>query len=96
MFIFLGFLQKKTGKRRKALKELADFDGTIVLYESPFRVIKCLQDILFVLGDREIVVARELTKIYEELVRGRTSEALKKFNEKAPKGEVVILVKGKD
>lgn len=95
-FIFLGFLQKKTGKRRKALKELADFDGTIVLYESPFRVIKCLQDILFVLGDREIVVARELTKIYEELVRGRTSEALKKFNEKAPKGEVVILVKGKD
>jgi 16S rRNA (cytidine1402-2'-O)-methyltransferase len=95
-FVFLGFLQKKAGKRRKALSELIDFDGTIVLYESPFRVVKCLQDILFVLGDREVVVARELTKIYEELVRGKTSEILKRFEQKAPKGEVVILIKGVD
>jgi len=95
-FVFLGFLQKKAGKRRKALRALADFDGTIVLYESPFRVVKCLKDILSVLGDRVVVVARELTKIYEELVRGKTSELLKKFEQKSPKGEVVILIKGVD
>jgi 16S rRNA (cytidine1402-2'-O)-methyltransferase len=93
-FVFLGFLQKKAGKRRKALKELIDFDGTIVLYESPFRVVKCLQDILSVLGDREAVVARELTKIYEELVRGKVSAILKRFEQKVVKGEVVILIKG--
>jgi len=93
-YIFLGFLQKKAGKRRKALRELIDFDGTIVLYESPFRVVKCLQDILSVLGDREVVVARELTKIYEELAREKASELIKKYEQKAPKGEVVILIKG--
>ena len=95
-FVFLGFLPKKPGKRRGVLKELSDFDGTIVLYESPFRLVKCLQDILYVLGDREVVVARELTKIYEELVRGKTSEVLLKFEQKSPKGEVVILIKGVD
>ena len=93
-FVFLGFLQKKAGKRRKALKELLNFDGTIVLYESPFRVIKCLQDVLSTLGDREVVVARELTKIYEELIRGKVSEVIKRFGEKVIKGEVVILIKG--
>jgi len=95
-FLFLGFLPKKPGKRRKALKDHQDFSGTIVLYESPYRLIKCLQDILGTLGDRKIVVARELTKIYEEVVRGKTSEVLKKFGQKAPKGEVVILIEGKN
>ncbi|MFA4967377.1 MAG: 16S rRNA (cytidine(1402)-2'-O)-methyltransferase [Candidatus Margulisiibacteriota bacterium] len=95
-FIFLGFLQKKAGKRRKSLKELVGFDGTIVLYESPFRVVKCLQDIFSVLGDREAVVARELTKIYEELIRGKISDILIKLGQKNIKGEVVILVKGRE
>ena len=95
-FVFLGFLQKKAGKRRKALKELVDFDGTIVLYESPFRVVKCLQDIFSVLGDREAVVARELTKIYEELIRGKISDILTVLGQKNIKGEVVILIKGRE
>ncbi|MBI5699228.1 16S rRNA (cytidine(1402)-2'-O)-methyltransferase [Candidatus Saganbacteria bacterium] len=94
-FIFLGFLPKKPGKRRQALKEQRDFEGTMVLYESPYRLVKCLQDILDSLGDRKVVVARELTKIYEEVVRGRASEIKKRFEEKAPKGEVVILIEGK-
>ncbi len=93
-FIFIGFLQKKAGKRRKALKELIGFDGTIILYESPYRVVKCLQDIQAVLGDRDVVVARELTKIFEELSRGKASDVLKKYEAKAPKGEVTILIKG--
>lgn len=93
-FIFLGFLPKKPGKRRKALKELIDFEGTIVLYESPYRLVKCLQDILATLGDRKVAAARELTKIYEEVVRGKASEVLEKFDKKAPKGEVVVLIEG--
>lgn len=94
-FIFLGFLPKKPGKRRQALKDLKSFSGTIALYESPYRLVKCLQDILVVLGDRRVAVARELTKIYEEVVRGRASEIIRRLEEKAPKGEVVILIEGK-
>jgi 16S rRNA (cytidine1402-2'-O)-methyltransferase len=93
-FVFLGFLPKKSGKRRKALKEQENFEGTIVLYESPYRLLKCLQDIRAALGDRKIAVARELTKIYEEVVRGRVSELIPKYTSKAPKGEVVVLVSG--
>jgi len=95
-FIFLGFLQKKAGKRRSALRELMDFDGTIIIYESPFRVVKCLQDIFSVLGDRQVAAARELTKVFEEVVRGKVSEVLKRFEGKPPKGEFVILIKSKD
>ncbi|HTY13591.1 MAG TPA: 16S rRNA (cytidine(1402)-2'-O)-methyltransferase [Candidatus Omnitrophota bacterium] len=95
-FVFLGFLEKKAGKRRRSLRELADFDGTIIIYESPFRVVKCLQDILAVLGEREVAAARELTKVYEEVVRGKVSEVIKRFEGKPPRGEFVLLVKGKD
>lgn len=94
-FMFLGFLPKKPGKRRKELERNQDFEGTIVLYESPFRLVKCLQDILSSLGDRKVAVARELTKIYEEVARGQASEMIKRFEAKAPKGEVVILIEGK-
>ncbi|KAF0134967.1 MAG: 16S rRNA (cytidine1402-2'-O)-methyltransferase [Candidatus Saganbacteria bacterium] len=92
-FIFLGFLQKKPGKRRKALKEIENFDGTAIIYESPYRVVKCLEDIFSVLGDRQVVIARELTKIYEEVLRGKVSELIKARS--VYKGEVVILVNGK-
>jgi 16S rRNA (cytidine1402-2'-O)-methyltransferase len=93
-FIFLGFLPKKPGKRRKALKDLLDFDGSIILYESPFRIVKCLEDILSQLGDREVAIGRELTKIYEEIIRGKTSEIIERFKTKSPKGEMVVIIKG--
>lgn len=93
-FIFLGFLPKKPGKRRKALKDLLDFDGSIILYESPFRIIKCLEDILSQMGDREVAIGRELTKIYEEVIRGKASEIIKRFKTKSPKGEMVLIVQG--
>ena len=94
-FLFLGFLPKKPGKRRKALQDHKDFSGTIVLYESPYRLVKCLQDILESLGDRRVAVARELTKIHEEVVRDKVVRVLERFKAKAPKGEVVILIEGK-
>ena len=93
-FIFLGFLPKKPGKRRKALKDLLDFEGSIILYESPFRIIKCLEDILSQMGDREVAVGRELTKIYEEVIRGKASEIIEKFKNKLPKGEMVVIING--
>ena len=93
-FIFLGFLPKKPGKRRKALKDLKDFTGSIILYESPFRIVKCLEDIHSALGDRPVAVARELTKIYEEVIRGKASQLIERFKNRSPKGEMVVIIGG--
>ncbi|MFA6431126.1 MAG: 16S rRNA (cytidine(1402)-2'-O)-methyltransferase [Candidatus Margulisiibacteriota bacterium] len=90
-FIFEGFLPRKPGKKAKKLEELKDFDGSVIIYESPFRVIKTLQDALGVFGDCETAVCRELTKKFEEVVRGKLSEVLEHFKTKAPKGEFVIV-----
>lgn len=92
-FLFLGFLPKKPGKRRKALQGLRDIEETAIIYESPFRLLKCLQDIATVLGQEvRVVVARELTKKFEEVIRGTALEVINHFKTKAPKGEIVILV----
>ena len=91
-FIFLGFLPKGPNKKRKTLKE-ADVGGTIVFYESPNRILKTLEAIKDALGDRNIVVARELTKIHEEFLFGRVSEVLEKLSRyPSIKGEFVVLV----
>ncbi|MFC1496594.1 SAM-dependent methyltransferase, partial [Candidatus Margulisiibacteriota bacterium] len=91
-FTYLGFLPKKAGKRRKALSNLTEDQGSVIIYESPHRLIKCLEDILAALGERRIVVAREMTKKFEEFKRGSTSEVLEYFKSKTIKGEVVILI----
>lgn len=91
-FAFVGFLPPRGAKRREALRELASARMTIVLYESPRRVVGTLSELLEVLGDRETVIARELTKIHETFLRGRLS-AIVNGNPLSPlKGEVVILV----
>ncbi len=90
-FVYLGFLPLKKG-RQTLLKSLVDQPRTIVLFESPHRILKTLNDILEFFGDRKIVIARELTKIYEEFTRSTVSEAIEKFTEKKPKGEFVILI----
>lgn len=95
-FSFFGFLSAKSAARRKALTELADREETLLFYESPFRLLKALQDMREVFGDREGVVARELTKKFEEVSRGRLSDLIAKFSEKKVLGEIVILVTGKD
>ncbi|MBI5181277.1 MAG: 16S rRNA (cytidine(1402)-2'-O)-methyltransferase, partial [Nitrospirae bacterium] len=92
-FIFEGFLPKGKG-RRKSLEGLEDEKRTIILYESPHRLIKTLKNIYDALGNRRIVVCRELTKLYEEIVRGNILEVIKSFENKRIRGEVTIILEG--
>jgi len=94
-YIFSGFLPQKSGARQKKLLSLADREETLIFYESPYRLIKALQDMREVLGDREAVVAREISKKFEEYKRGRLSQLVSAFETKEPKGEFVILAAGK-
>ena len=95
-FCFEGFLPHKKGRQTK-LKILAEEERTIVLYESPHRLVKCLGQIAEFFGpDRKVCVAREISKIYEEFRRGTATEVQKHYEEKPPKGEIVIIVQGKN
>ena len=93
-FIFEGFIPRKSGKRRNFFLSLEDQPKTLIFYESPRRLLSSLKDILEVLGDREIVIARELTKIFEEVIRGKISEVIEFLEDKTIKGEITILVSG--
>lgn len=95
-FSFLGFLSNKGAQRRKVMVAVAEREDTLIFYESPFRVLKFLEDALAIFGDREAVVARELTKKFEEMARGRLAGLVEKFKKQAPRGEFVILIAGKD
>ncbi|MBR3733421.1 MAG: 16S rRNA (cytidine(1402)-2'-O)-methyltransferase, partial [Bacteroidaceae bacterium] len=88
-FVFEGFLPQKKGRMTR-LQQLSTEDRTIVLYESPYRVVKTLEQLAEVLGpDRQVAVCREISKVHEQTVRGTLSEALAHFREHAPKGEFV-------
>ena len=91
-FLFAGFLPNKEGQRRTRLEELAHVPATLVLFEAPGRVVGLLGDIATVLGDREVVVARELTKRFEEVRRGTATEMAVTFGDRDIKGEIVVLV----
>ena len=94
-FCFEGFLPQKKG-RMKRLTELAEESRTIVFYESPFRVVKCLEQLAEVFGtERMVAVSRELTKKFEQTVRGTLSEVIAHFKSQQPKGEFVIVLAGK-
>jgi 16S rRNA (cytidine1402-2'-O)-methyltransferase len=94
-FIFLGFLPRDKNRRR-LLRNLTENDYVIVFFESPNRIVKCLIDIQNILGDREVCIAREMTKIYQEFLRGKISEVLTKLNEKDEiRGELTIVISGK-
>lgn len=93
-FVFVGFLPHKKGRKTK-LQKLAQEERTVILYESPHRILKTLNEILETFGDREIAVAKELTKIHEEIFRGRVSEVLKKLTPDKIKGEFVIIISGR-
>ena len=95
-FVFEGFLPQKKG-RQTALKFLATEERTMVFYESPMRLVKTLEDFLQYFGaDRQCSVSRELSKMFEENKRGSVKEVLDYFKEKGVKGEIVIVVQGKD
>lgn len=94
-FCFEGFLPQKKG-RMKRLAELAEESRTIVFYESPFRVVKCLEQLSEVFGaERRVAVSRELTKKFEQTVRGTLAEVIAHFKNNQPKGEFVIVLAGK-
>jgi 16S rRNA (cytidine1402-2'-O)-methyltransferase len=94
-FTFEGFLPRKAGERRERLRSLADDPRTLVLFESPRRVRTLLRDVVAELGDRRVAVARELTKLHEEVLRGRASEVLDRLGDADPKGEIVLVVEGR-
>jgi len=91
-FTFRGFLPRRSGERRRALSALADEPRTLVLFEAPHRLRQTLEDIRPTLGDRRIAVCRELTKAFEEVFRGKVSEALSYFAE--PRGEFTLVIEG--
>jgi 16S rRNA (cytidine1402-2'-O)-methyltransferase len=92
-FTYLGFAPRKSGERQRLLASLEDASLTHVLYESPHRLVATLRDVVAVLGpDRPLVVARELTKKFEEIVRGPASEVLERFRRQAPRGEITLMI----
>ena len=94
-FCFEGFLPQKKGRQKK-LKELADETRTMIFYESPFRLVKALEQFLEYFGaDRNVSVSRELSKLFEENFRGTIAEVLAHFQSKTVKGEIVIVLEGK-
>ena len=95
-FCFEGFLPQKKGRQTR-LAVLAEEVRTMVLYESPHRVVKTLQQLSEVMGtERQVAVCREISKVYEQVVRGTLGEALAHFTEHEPRGEFVIVVAGKE
>jgi len=92
-FTYLGFLPRRAAGRRRLLETVVNEYGTIVVLESPHRLLASLKDILLVLGDRRIAVCRELTKVHEEVFRGRISQAIEHFTE--PRGEFTLVIEGK-
>jgi 16S rRNA (cytidine1402-2'-O)-methyltransferase len=92
-FEFHGFLPAKSGQRRTALETLRDAKHTVVVYEAPHRIRETLEDILAILGpQRPVVVARELTKVHEEFIRGTAAEVLARIKERELKGEITLLI----
>lgn len=93
-FVFLGFLPARAVRRRQLLASLKQEKRTLVFYESPRRLLTCLNDIDELLGEREVVVSREMTKIYEEFLRGTAGRLLADLGELQVKGEVTLIVAG--
>ena len=92
-FRFCGFLPARSAARKKALEALSDADCTLVFYETPHRIVEALEDVQAVFGDRPVVVARELTKIHEEFLRGTAAEIRSRLEQKpSVKGEITLLI----
>jgi len=93
-FAFCGFLPAKSARRQSMLRDLKDMPMTLVFYESPRRIVESLRDIRDVLGERQVVVARELTKLFEEVLRGPVGEVIGRLEGADIRGEITLLVRG--
>jgi 16S rRNA (cytidine1402-2'-O)-methyltransferase len=94
-FLYLGYLPHKTSERHRRLEGVESQPYTLVLLESPYRIVEALEDISSILGDRRICVAREMTKMFEEYWRGKVSGAVEYFKAQPPRGEFTLVVEGK-
>ena len=95
-FLFVGFLPARTGERHRALERLRIEDRTIILYEAPHRVKECVADAVEVLGDRPACLAREVTKLHEEFLRGKLSEIAASLEARPARGEITLLIGAAD
>jgi 16S rRNA (cytidine1402-2'-O)-methyltransferase len=93
-FAFEGFLPRRSARRRKRLQELVSDTRSLVMFEAPHRLLDCLRDMMTVLGDRRCLVAREITKLHEDIVKARLSTFIERFTESQPRGEFVIVCEG--
>lgn len=97
LFVFMGFLPAKAGRRRDLLVSVKDEQKTLIFFEAPHRLLASLEDILSILGDREIALARELTKLHEEILRGRLQDILPVLRARGGiRGEVTLIIAGKE
>lgn len=94
-FLYLGYLPHKTSERHKRLEEVESQPYTLVFLESPYRIVEALEDMISILGDRRICVAREMTKMFEEYWRGDVSGAVAYFKSQPARGEFTLVVEGK-
>lgn len=94
-FLYLGYLPHKTSDRHKLIGHVVNLSYTLIFLESPYRIVESLEDILSVLGDRQICVAREMTKMFEEYWRGNVSGAVEHFKSQPARGEFTLVVEGK-
>jgi 16S rRNA (cytidine1402-2'-O)-methyltransferase len=94
-FLYLGYLPPKTSERHRRLEEVESQPYTLVFLESPYRIVESLEDILSILGDRRICVAREMTKMFEEYWRGKVSGAVQYFKSQPARGEFTLVVEGR-
>jgi len=94
-FLYLGYLPRKSSERQKALKRVSDLPYTLIFLEAPHRLLSSLKDLREQLGDRTAAIGRELTKLHEEIFRGRLSEAIERFNQQAPRGEFTLVIAGR-
>lgn len=94
-FLYLGYLPHKSSERHKTVGQVSDLPYTLIFLESPHRLLDSLSDLLSILGDRRICIAREMTKMYEEFWRGPVSEGIEHFKAKEPRGEFTLVIEGK-
>jgi 16S rRNA (cytidine1402-2'-O)-methyltransferase len=93
-FLYLGFLPRKPAERRRLLAEVSGERRTLAAFEAPHRLLEALTDARSLLGDRQCAVARELTKIFEEVYRGTLAEAVARFEQAEPRGEITLIIAG--
>jgi 16S rRNA (cytidine1402-2'-O)-methyltransferase len=93
-FLYLGYLPRKSSERERVLKEVKSYPYTLIFLEAPHRLLQAMEHLQAELGDRQIALGRELTKLHEEIFRGHLSEALKHFTDHPPRGEFTLVLAG--